>query len=227
MKTELLYRGDSVLTFGATVIAVTVDGVELDRTAFFARAGGRVGDTGILDSIAVSDTVVDRVSGNPSHLCGEGTLHVGQHVIGHVDEQRRQMITLLHSAQHLAYFGFIAIHGQHIEEGGLVAPAKARVDFLHGVEAGPIHQEELANWINGCIQENRPVSRWQDPNRMTTGFGRFQITRPSPVAAPMFRRQPKSHRWPLLRSATVQTLCGLQSRCLTLTRALSRRAAPS
>ncbi|HUV34140.1 MAG TPA: alanine--tRNA ligase-related protein, partial [Candidatus Desulfaltia sp.] len=64
MKTVKLYDGDHYLReFEAEVVGVDACGVELDRTGFYAEAGGQAGDSGALNGSRVVDTRVvgDRI----------------------------------------------------------------------------------------------------------------------------------------------------------------------
>ena len=56
--TDLLFRDDAYLAAAdATVIAAGPEGIELDRTIFYASSGGQPGDTGRIDGLAVTGAV--------------------------------------------------------------------------------------------------------------------------------------------------------------------------
>ena len=102
--TEKLYYGDSYLRqFTAQVVQhTTVDrhpAVILDRTAFYATAGGQPNDTGTLNGVPVIDVVEDEVSGEVVHVLG-GQL-ADNHVEGIVNWQRRFDHMQQHSGQHI------------------------------------------------------------------------------------------------------------------------------
>ena len=49
MPTQLLFRDDAYLkTATATVVGVSEQGIELDRTIFYPMGGGQPGDVGVL-----------------------------------------------------------------------------------------------------------------------------------------------------------------------------------
>ncbi|HUV54763.1 MAG TPA: alanine--tRNA ligase-related protein, partial [Candidatus Krumholzibacteriaceae bacterium] len=89
MKTVKLYDRDHYLReFEAEVVAVDACGVELDRTAFYAEAGGQAGDSGALNGLRVVDTQImgDRIV----HVMEDSpALRPGDLVVGVIDWDRR------------------------------------------------------------------------------------------------------------------------------------------
>ncbi len=120
--------------------------VVLDRTPFYAEAGGQVGDTGQLrwrdGSFAVRDTQRP-VEGLVVHrgVVVQGVLRVGQRVVAAVDEERRRETMRHHTATHLLHKALREILGEHARQAGsLVAPDRLRFDFLH---LQPLTREQL------------------------------------------------------------------------------------
>jgi len=123
----------------------TAGAVVLDRTPFYAEAGGQIGDTGTLrggDALfKVEDTI--RFGEAHGHLgeMSEGGLSVGDKVEARVDAERRAAIVLNHSATHLLHAALRSVLGTHVQQrGSLVAPDRLRFDFSHHQ---PVTDEEL------------------------------------------------------------------------------------
>ena len=89
MKTVKLYDRDHYLReFEAEVVAVDACGVELDRTAFYAEAGGQAGDTGALGGERVIDTKIDVDGVIVHHMENLPGFKVGDVVEGVIDWER-------------------------------------------------------------------------------------------------------------------------------------------
>ena len=70
--TEKLYQDDPRLrATTATVVSAAPEGIELDRTIFYARGGGQPGDTGVLRWDGGETPIADTVKGE-----GETVLHL-------------------------------------------------------------------------------------------------------------------------------------------------------
>jgi alanyl-tRNA synthetase len=143
----------------ARIVAVLGGGEEgvveifLDRTPFYAEAGGQVGDTGTIvteSGIAdVSDTVY-AVPGLVAHRATvSGDVVAGQDALATIDGERREAIRRNHTATHLLHASLRHVLGDHVrQQGSLVAPDYLRFDFSH--HAQPTRDEldavfELAN----------------------------------------------------------------------------------
>ena len=119
--------------------------VALDRTPFYAEAGGQVGDTGTLSRgealFRVQDTIrFGEAHGHIGALAG-GSLSVGERVEARVDAGRRAAIVRNHSATHLLHAALRDVLGTHVQQrGSLVAPDRLRFDFSHHQ---PVTEEEL------------------------------------------------------------------------------------
>jgi len=140
--------------------------VVLNRTNFYAEAGGQVGDAGRL--LVVSEA---RTSARDAHEGGElkvedaqsaggfvlhigrlvrGEIRVGDVVEARVDRARRRGAMANHTATHLLNFALREVLGEKVEQkGSLVAPDRLRFDFSHDA---PLTDEELAR-VEAIVRE--------------------------------------------------------------------------
>lgn len=159
---------------GATVLALlsTTDEVDmlagtgevvLDRTPFYAEAGGQVGDQGVLvwkgGRAQVLDTqkpaaglVVHRV------VVEEGSLRRGQKVRAEVHKGKRYDTQANHTATHLLHAALQRILGPTAQQAGsLVAPDRLRFDFSWPEPLSPEQLEAIETLVNSNIRANVPV----------------------------------------------------------------------
>jgi len=110
----------------------------LDRTPFYAEAGGQVGDRGSIDCDTFSflvnrNTVAEGDFYLHSGLVTEGTVTVGDSVRANVDEIRRMSVKRNHTATHLLHWALRKVLGDQVEQAGsLVEGRRLRFDFQHG-----------------------------------------------------------------------------------------------
>src|SRR5579863_152185 len=126
-----LFKGYEGLTGSGTVVALLKQGAQgeviLDRTPFYAEAGGQVGDTGLLSSANVRFVVTDtqRRGAAHSHVgkLEQGPVRIGDTLEATVDGGRRQATALNHTATHLLHAALRKVLGTHVlQKGSLVAP---------------------------------------------------------------------------------------------------------
>ena len=137
--------------------------VVLDRTPFYAEAGGQVGDTGEISADGVRFSVADTTRGGGQHLhrgdLAEGALHVGQEVHAAVDGARRGDVVLNHSATHLLHQALRDALGPHVQQkGSLVAPDRLRFDFSHPAPVSGDELRRIESEVNARIRENSPAT---------------------------------------------------------------------
>jgi alanyl-tRNA synthetase len=161
----------------AKVVAVLVDGDEvstgaapseveviLDRTPFYAEAGGQVGDTGWLlgDGLVLHvtntlklglDCIIQR------GRISEGSIGPGDGVEARVDQEKRKATALNHTATHLLHAALREVLGDHVKQAGsLVSAERFRFDFSHFAQVEKERLKELESLVNQYIRENLPVS---------------------------------------------------------------------
>ncbi|PID38786.1 MAG: alanine--tRNA ligase [Proteobacteria bacterium] len=132
-----------------------------DRTPFYARAGGQVGDQGVLiagDEVRfeVKDTVKPGGALNVHQgRLARGTIAVGDELHLEVDGARRQRIRLNHSATHLLHHALRVVLGPHVaQKGSEVAPGQLRFDFSHFQSMTDAELAEVEQLVNAAIRAN-------------------------------------------------------------------------
>ena len=157
MKTVKLYDGDHYLReFEAEVVAVDACGVELDRTVFYAEAGGQAGDSGALNGLRVVDT---RVVGDRIVHVMEGSpgLRQGDLVVGVIDWDRRYRIMRLHTASHIMEYFLWRRYGYMKRMGSYVDDKKDRADYVHEDRLDPDTLKKVESDTNEFLAEGHPV----------------------------------------------------------------------
>jgi misacylated tRNA(Ala) deacylase len=135
MTEELAARDAYLRQTTATVVAVTADGVVLDRTVFYARGGGQPGDTGVLEWEGGAATVTDtfRRDGAVVHQVAGEAPPVGTAVMARIDWERRHRLMRTHTALHVLSAVVWGDFGAKVT-GGNMEPGEARMDFeLEGI----------------------------------------------------------------------------------------------
>jgi alanyl-tRNA synthetase len=127
----LLRDGESV---GSASVGEQVE-VILDRSPFYAEAGGQLGDHGMIrldGAILQVDDVQTPVPGlwvHRAHVI-DGEVAVGQQAVGEVDVERRRAISRAHTATHMIHKTFREMLGETATQmGSENAPGRLRFDF--------------------------------------------------------------------------------------------------
>jgi misacylated tRNA(Ala) deacylase len=155
--TEVLYRADSYLRdLTARVVSADPAGVVLDRTIFYARAGGQPGDSGIMHWEGADAAILEAVKGEGDAILhklpdGAALPEPGTEVRVALDWQRRHRLMRMHSAMHLLCS---LIPGAGVT-GGQVGADKSRLDFDL---AEPPTKESLTEGLNALIAADHPIS---------------------------------------------------------------------
>ena len=170
-----LFEGYEALASSGLVVALLKGGapvdslaagdegeVILDRTPFYAEAGGQVGDSGELTAAGVRFAVRDTQKRGAAHAhigtLAEGGIRVGDTLDAQVDGARRQATVLNHSATHLLHAALRQVLGTHVQQkGSLVAPDRLRFDFAHFQAVTPAELTEIERLVNAQIRANAPA----------------------------------------------------------------------
>ena len=163
--TELLYRLDPYgRDAGATVVSSGPEGVVLDRTLFYARAGGQPGDSGTLrwakpDGSYAEAKVAEALKGPDNtvlHTLPEDAPRPepGTHVVASIDWERRHRHMRMHTTLHLLCAVMPGIYAT----GNQIGAEKSRLDFDL---PEPPPKEWLTMQLNALIAADHPVGeRW-------------------------------------------------------------------
>ncbi|HEY5101425.1 MAG TPA: alanine--tRNA ligase [Steroidobacteraceae bacterium] len=167
-----LFQGYEGLRAEGRVLAVLKDGaaverlnageageVVLERTPFYAEAGGQVGDAGELTASGARFVVEDTQKRGTAHShLGKvvaGRIALGDTLVAEVNGERRRATALNHTATHLLHAALREILGTHVQQkGSLVAPERLRFDFSHYQAVKPEELRAIERRVNAEIRRN-------------------------------------------------------------------------
>jgi alanyl-tRNA synthetase len=162
-RTEFV--GRETLESPATVTAALDSEIALDRTPFYAEAGGQVGDTGVLlnpetgKTVAVVESAYSAAPGKTVHRVKlAAPLKAGDQVIARVDPESRNSTMRNHTGTHLLHAALRSVLGTHVKQAGsVVEPSRLRFDFTHYTAMDADELAEVERLMNGQILANREV----------------------------------------------------------------------
>ena len=167
--TERVYRTDAHMRAVQAVVGRSgPEGVVLDRTVFYARAGGQPGDTGLLRWDGGEAAVTDTLN------AGEDVLHVlapgsapapGEAVQAVLDWPRRHAMMRMHTALHL----LCSLLPGAAVTGGQIGPDRSRLDLDLPSPPAP---EALEKGFRALVAAGHPVTdEWVDESVLDTNPG--------------------------------------------------------
>jgi alanyl-tRNA synthetase len=139
--------------------------IVLDRTPFYAMAGGQVGDRGVIASDGSAAEVADTTAPLPGlhvhHVrVTHGGFEPGMRVRAEVDVARRAATMRHHTGTHLLHAALRETLGPHVKQAGsLVAPDRLRFDFSHYAPVGPRELRHVENRVNAEILRDARVEK--------------------------------------------------------------------
>ena len=181
---DSLFVGYDELEVEAKVTRVKIDddgrvSLFLDRTPFYAEAGGQVSDRGRIegDSFAVEVEDVQKVRDGIVHNIGRlvgidvETLAKAK-VTACVNRQARMDAERNHTATHLLHESLRRTLGDHVGQmGSLVAPDRLRFDFSHFAAVEPEQLREIEERVNEQIRADLAVSAFQEELEKAKAMG--------------------------------------------------------
>jgi alanyl-tRNA synthetase len=162
-RTEFV--GRETLESPAKVVALLENEVALDRTPFYAEAGGQVGDAGVLvspqtgETLAVVESAYAAAPGKTVHRVKiVGTLKQGDEVVARVTPEARNATMRNHTGTHLLHAALRTVLGTHVKQAGsVVEPSRLRFDFTHYTAMDADELAEVERLMNEQILANREV----------------------------------------------------------------------
>jgi misacylated tRNA(Ala) deacylase len=162
--TEQVYRSDAYARDCAARVLAVNDrgGIVLDRTVFYAAAGGQPGDRGSLEfeggvSCPITTTVWDADKSTIVHVPLDGAQRppVGQAVRAVLDWDTRAKLMRMHTCLHL-----LCALVKYPVTGGQVGAEEGRLDF-DIEDAASVDKDALTGGLNELVAANHPVTeRW-------------------------------------------------------------------
>lgn len=155
--TAKLFLEDSYQTsFDAVVTAVGENGVQFDKTIFYATSGGQPGDTGSLhisnQNIPVMTTKKGEGLEDIWHVLPEGTsLNIGDKIKGEIDWATRHKHMRMHTCLHLLCSMIVGN-----VTGGSIGAEKGRLDF--DLPSGLLDKDALNEKLKELIAQDHPVT---------------------------------------------------------------------
>jgi alanyl-tRNA synthetase len=158
------FIGRETLEGPAQVVAALDGEIALDRTPFYAEAGGQVGDTGLIlspsgETLAVVESAYYGAPGKTVHKVKTlAPLQPGDRVVARVDPESRHATMRNHTGTHLLHAALRAVLGTHVKQAGsVVEPARLRFDFTHYAAMDADELAEVERLMNQQILANREV----------------------------------------------------------------------
>jgi len=136
--------------------------VVLEKTCFYAEAGGQVGDCGIIRSAAGEFVVetTEKIANCVIHRgkLASGAISPGDEVTATVD-RRRDSVRKNHTATHLLQWALQQVLGDSVrQQGSLVCADYLRFDFTYPKALTPEQIEHVEKRVREKIAENAPLT---------------------------------------------------------------------
>ena len=128
--------------------------VVLDKTPFYAEAGGQVGDTGIITNDNGTLTIINTTSTPSGHYLHaiqhvDGLMKIGDTATATIEGKRRLKIQRHHTGTHLLHWALRTVLGDHVkQQGSWVGPERLRFDFSHFAALTKDEIQEIEDLVN-------------------------------------------------------------------------------
>ena len=129
----------------------------LNQTPFYPEGGGQIGDNGILTNGSETISIFDTKKENNLiiHLTDKIPTNLSGDFDARVNETKREITSLNHSATHLLHHALRTVLGNHVEQkGSLVNAEYLRFDFSHFAKITDEEMEQIEGLVTKAIHEN-------------------------------------------------------------------------
>ncbi|NOZ82190.1 MAG: alanine--tRNA ligase [Candidatus Micrarchaeota archaeon] len=143
------------------VIAVTEKGIVLERTCFYPRSGGQEPDRGFITWDGKSSEVVDveKTGNSIIHVLSGEKPPAGAKVKCRIDENRRKLLSIHHTATHILNYSCRKVFGDHVWQYSAFKDVdRARLDITHFEKPTGSEIETVENLANEIIRSNLDVA---------------------------------------------------------------------
>jgi alanyl-tRNA synthetase len=154
-------------------------GLVLDKTCFYAEAGGQVGDCGIIESdntrFVVEET--SKIANCVVHQgkITEGSLGIGDNVKAIVSRDRAA-IKKNHTATHLLQWALQKVLGNSVaQQGSYVGPDYLRFDFTYPKALAAKEQQQVEDLVREKIRSDIPVAWTVLPREQAQELGAMAL----------------------------------------------------
>ncbi len=159
-KTKLgFYEEEKKFEFKAKIIKIIDNWVVLDETYFYPKGGGQDSDRGEIGGIKVVEVL--KQDGVVFHKLEKVPFTEGQTVECKVDEERRRILTIHHSAVHVLGYAIRKVLGKHAMQcGSEKTIEKARLDVTHYKMPSFDEVQEIERVANEVIEKGFKVEKF-------------------------------------------------------------------
>lgn len=153
----------------------------LDRTPFYAEAGGQVGDRGEIRTPTGVFSVEDTQWGVPGIIVhkgkvSSGEIRAGQEAITSVEETHRAGVRQSHTATHMLHWALRSSLGEHArQKGSLVEPGRLRFDFSHFEPVAGDRMAEMEEEINRRVLVDDAVRAFETTHDFAMSIGAIAL----------------------------------------------------
>jgi alanyl-tRNA synthetase len=157
----LFYTKPGEKTFTAKVLKVIGNRVVLNKSAFYAEAGGQEADHGVLKTKKGEFKVrgVQKIGGVFLHDIENPKLKAGESVRGEIDWKRRDQLSKHHTAIHIINAAAREVLGRHIWQAGSgKSTEKAHLDITHYLPITEQERNKIEEIANRTVKKSIAVT---------------------------------------------------------------------
>ena len=140
----------------------------LEKTPFYPRGGGQVGDKGFLiedkmDPINITNTLKE--NDTIIHECNKLPFDIKSKFKFSVDKEKRFNSSCNHTSTHLLHEALRSILGKHVQQkGSMVSEKYLRFDFSHFEKLTNEQISNIQNFVNKKIDDQLPLEENRNAN---------------------------------------------------------------